>query len=113
MIAGPGTNREGGSRVPGTGRERRNGPARGRNRYDASSHHPKPSPLSFLFLFFTFLLPRVDERTSSRIGSCHEEKSENPHCVVQITKRSLRGSIRKQGGKDRHGAHDEKDAAHA
>ena len=31
--------------------ERRDSPARGRNRYDASSHHPKPSLPSFLLLF--------------------------------------------------------------
>ena len=51
MIAGPGTNLEGGSRVPGTGQEQRDGPAKGGNRYDVSTHHPKPSPPSFLFLF--------------------------------------------------------------
>ena len=51
MIVGPSTNREGGSRVTGTGRERYNGPAKGRNRYDVSTCHPKPLPPSFLFLF--------------------------------------------------------------
>ena len=113
MIAGPGTNLEGESRVPGTGRERCDGPAKGENRYDVSSHHPKPSPLSFLFLFFTFLLPRVDKPMSSKIGSRPGKKSENPHCVVRISKRDLEGLIQKQEGKDRHGAHDGEDAAHA
>ena len=51
MIARPGTNREGGSRVAGTGREGHNGPAKGGNWYDVSTHHPKPLPPSFLFLF--------------------------------------------------------------
>ena len=48
---------------------------------------------------FTFLLPRVDKCTSSRIGSFQGEKSENPRYVVRISKRGLRGLIRKQGGK--------------
>ena len=51
MIAGPGTNREGGSWVTGTGRERHDGPAKGGNRYNVSTRHPKPLPPSFLFLF--------------------------------------------------------------
>ena len=51
MIAGPGTNREGESRVIGTGRERHDGPAKGGNRYDISTRHPKPLLPSFLFLF--------------------------------------------------------------
>ena len=51
MIVGPGTNREGASRVTGTGRERHDGPAKDGNRYDVSTCHPKPLPPSFLFLF--------------------------------------------------------------
>ena len=60
-----------------------------------------PKTLATLFSppLFTFLLPRVDERTSSRIGLCQGEKSENPRCVVRISKRGLRGLIRKQTGK--------------
>ena len=51
MIAGSGTNREGGSWVTRTGRERHDGPAKGGNRYNVSTRHPKPLPPSFLFLF--------------------------------------------------------------
>ena len=60
-----------------------------------------PKTLTTLFSppLLTFLLPRVDERMSSRIGLCQGEKSENPRCVVWISKRGLRGLIRKQGGK--------------
>ena len=54
---------------------------------------PKTLATFFSLPLFTFLLPHVDERTSSRIGSCQGEKSENPHCVVRISKRSLRGLI--------------------
>ena len=74
---------------------------------------PKTLATFFSLPLFTFLLPHVDECTSSRIGSCQGEKSENPHCVVRISKRGLKGLIRKQEGKDRHGAHDGEDAAHA
>ena len=57
-----------------------------------------PKTLSTLFspLLFTFLLPRVDERTSSKIGSCQGEKSENPCCVVRISKRESKREVRKQ-----------------
>ena len=60
--------------------------------------HPPPKTLAtFLSLsLFTFLLPRVDERTSSRIGLCQGEKSENPRCVVRISKRESKGEVRKQ-----------------
>ena len=77
--------------------------------------HPPPKTLVTLLSlpFFTFLLPRVDERTSSKTGLCQREKSENPCYVVRISKRDLRGLIRKQEGKDRHGAHDGEDDAHA
>ena len=52
---------------------------------------PPPKTLATLFSpsLFTFLLPRIDERTSSRIGSCQGEKRENPRCVVWIRKRGL------------------------
>ena len=56
---------------------------------------PKILATFFSLPLFTFLLTRIDERTSSKIGLCQREKSENPHCVVRISKRSLRGSIRK------------------
>ena len=71
-----------------------------------------PKTLATLFSppLFTFLLLRVGKRTSSRIGSCQGEKSENPRCVVRIRERNLRERIRKQEGKDRHGAHDGKNA---
>ena len=74
---------------------------------------PKILATFFSLPLFTFLLPCVDERTSSKIGLYQGEKSENPCCVVRISKRNLRGLIRKQEGKDRHGAHDGEDAAHA
>ena len=51
-----------------------------------------PKTLATLFSpsLFTFLLPRIDERTSSRIGFlCQGEKSENPRCVVWISERRL------------------------
>ena len=95
----------------GSGTARRSGQRREPVRRSLSP--PKTLATFFSLLLFTFLLPRVDERTSSMIGSCQGEKSENPRCVVRISKRSLRGLIRKQEGKDRHGAHDGKDAAHA
>ena len=104
--------------------ERRvSGPKNGSGMARRSSQGREPvrrflSPPKILATFFspplfTFLLLRIDKRKSSKIGSCQGEKSQNPRCVVQISKRSLRGLIRKQGGKDRHSAHDGKDAAHA
>ena len=57
---------------------------------------PKTLATLFSLPLFTFLLPRVDKRTSSRIRSSQEEKNENPRCVVRISKRNLRGLIQKQ-----------------
>ena len=97
MIVGPSTNREGRSRVTGMGQERHDGPAKGGNRYDVSTRHPKPLPPKILSLsLFTFLLPHIDECTSSRIGSCQGEKSENLRYVVRISKRESKGEVRKQ-----------------
>ena len=47
---------------------------------------PKTLATFFSPPLFTFLLPHIDERTHSRIGLCQGEKSENPHCVVRISK---------------------------
>ena len=54
-----------------------------------------PKTLAILFSpsLFTFFLPRVDERTSSRIGSYQGEKSENPRCVDRIRESNLRGGF--------------------
>ena len=51
MMAGPGTNLEGGSRVTGTGQERCNCPAMNGNRYDDSRslQNPCHSPTSLSF----------------------------------------------------------------
>ena len=77
-------------------------------------HQPPKILATFLSLsLFIFLLPDVDERTSSRIGLYQGEKSKNLGCVVRISKRGLKGLIRKQEGKNRHGAHDGEDAAYA
>ena len=77
----------------GSGMARRSG--QGREPVRRFLSPPKTLATFFSLLLFTFLLPRVDERMSSRIGSCQGEKSENPRCVVRISKRSLRGLIRK------------------
>ena len=81
----------------GSGTVRRSG--QGREPVGRLLSPPKTLATLFSPPLFTFLLPRVDKRTSSRIGLCQGEKSENPRCVVRISKRGLRGLIRKQGSK--------------
>ena len=93
----------------GSGTARRSG--QGREPVRRFLSPPKTLATFFSLPLFTFLLPRVDECTSSRIELCQGEKSENPGCVVRISKRGLKGLIRKQEGKDRHGAHDGEDTA--
>ena len=87
----------------------------GQGREPVRRFHSPPKTLATFFSLplFTFLLPRVDKRTSSMIGLCQGEKSENPRYVVRISKRDLKGLIWKQEGKNRHGAHDGEDAAYA
>ena len=77
----------------GSGTARRSG----QGREPVRRFLPPPKTLATFFSpsLFTFLLPRIDECTSSRIGSCQGEKSENPRYVVRISKRGLRGLIRK------------------
>ena len=77
----------------GSGTARRSG--QGREPVRRLLSPPKTLATLFSPPLFTFLLPRVDECTSSRIGWCQGEKSENPCCVVRISKRGLRGLIRK------------------
>ena len=81
----------------GSGMVRRSG--QGRESVRRLLSPPKTLATLFSLPFFTFLLLHVDERTSSRIGSYQGEKSENLRYVVRISKRGLRGLIRKQGGK--------------
>ena len=81
----------------GSGTARRSG--QGRESVQRLLSPPKTLATLFSPPLFTFLLPCVDKRTSSRIGLCQGEKCENPRCVVWISKRGLRGLIRKQGGK--------------
>ena len=63
MMARPGTNLEGGSRIIGTGRGRCDCPATNRNRYDVSTSHQNPchSSLSFSFYLLASTHRRANE----------------------------------------------------
>ena len=77
----------------GSGAARRSGQGREPVRH---FHLPPKILATFLSLsLFTFLLPRVDECTSSKIGLRQGEKSENLRCVVRISKRESKGEVRK------------------